>query len=179
MHPTLRRRRASLLRHAGRPRDALREQEAIVAGRARRADKARALHDAAVLLRRLGRPEDAIQRLDRAIDKYPDAARTRARAAGLRGSILEGLDRLREAERSYRFVVEKCRFEESEAIAAYDALALLALRRGDSRVARRWLRACIDTYGKRASKKDKKGAFLSRRLAKMKAPTAIARADSG
>ena len=176
-HPRLRRRRASLLRHAERLPEALAEHDAILAGRARRADKARALYDGAQLLRRLGRHEEAIKRLSRAIERYSDATRTRARASRLRGSIQEQLGRLRDAERSYRFVAEKCRFEEKEAIAAHDALALLALRNGDRRRANRWLNACLRTYGRRAAKKDKKGAFLSRQLAAMKAPSAIAAAD--
>ena len=90
--------------------------------------------------------------------------------------MLESAGRVAEAERAYRLVVEKCRFEEKEAIAAYDALALLELRRGRRARARRWVELCFRCYGKRAARGDKKAAFLGRQLAAMKAPVALAEA---
>jgi len=171
--PRLRRRRASRLKRVGRVRDARAEHDAIVAGRARRSDKARALVDGARLLED---KEAAVARLGEAIRRYPDVARMRAKAARLRGGLLEELGRPDEAEKSYRIVVEKCRFEEKEAIAAFDALALLELERGRIRHARRWIKRCFDTYEKRAARGDRKGAFLARRLGAMKAPAALAEA---
>jgi len=171
--PRVRRRRASLLKRVGRTADALKEYDAIVEGRARRADKARALVDGAELL---ADKEDAVRRLTRAVDGYPDESRTRARAARLRGSLLEDLGRTDEAARSYRLVVEKCRFEEKEAIAAFDALALLEIRRGRLDAAERWIRTCFRAYEKRAARGDRKGAFLGRQLGAMKAPQALAEA---
>jgi tetratricopeptide (TPR) repeat protein len=173
--PRVRRRRAALLKSAGRLREALAEHDAIVAGRSRRADKARALVDGARLV---ADRERAIERLDRAIDRFPDESRTRARAARMRGELLEGLGRPEEAARSYRLVVEKCRFEEKEAIAAFDALALLELRRGRPAQARRWIRRCFEAYEKRAARGDGKGIFLGRQLGAMKAPVELARAEA-
>ena len=173
--PRVRRRRASLLKSAGRTREALAEHDAIVAGRSRRADKARALVDGARLL---ADREKAVARLGRAIDRYPDEARTRAVAARLRGALLEDLGRPDDAARSYRLVVEKCRFEEKEAIAAFDALALLELERGRPAAARRWIERCLRAYEKRAARADGKGLFLGRQLGAMKAPAALARAES-
>ncbi|MHC4956043.1 MAG: hypothetical protein ACYTGZ_19535 [Planctomycetota bacterium] len=177
LHPKLRRRRASLLKHHGRLAEALIEHDAILDGRARRVDKARALFDGATILEASGKLDAAERRLKEAVDRYRDATRNRARAARKRGAILERLGRGDEAERSYRLVVEKCRHEEKEAIAAYDALALQSLRRGQPRRARRWLRECFDCYAKRAARGDKKGAFLGRQLAAMKAPLALAEAE--
>jgi hypothetical protein len=168
--PRVRRRRAAVLKNAGRLAEALAEHDAIVNGRARRRDKARALLDGARLLK----GNNAIARLDLALDRYADLVR--AEAALRRGALLAKLDRLDEAERSYRVVVEKCRGDEKEAIAAFDALALLELRRGRPDRARRWVRFCFATYEKRAARGDKKGAFLGRQLGAMKAPAALAKA---
>ena len=78
----------------------------------------------------------------------------------------------------------RARFEETYgrkpprvASLAYDALALQALRRGEPKRARRWIRACFDRYAKRAARGDKKGAFLGRQLAAMKGPVALAEAE--
>jgi tetratricopeptide (TPR) repeat protein len=171
--PRVRRRRAAVLKNAGRVAEALAEHDAIVAGRARRRDKARALLDGARLLRD---PERAVERLSLAMDRYADLVR--ARAALERGVALEKLGRLGAAERSYRIVVEKCRSDEKEAIAAFDSLALLELRRGRRGSARRWIRLCFTTYEKRAARGDRKGAFLGRQLGAMKAPAALAKASS-
>jgi tetratricopeptide (TPR) repeat protein len=107
--PRLRRRRAALLKHAGRPRAALAEYDAIVSGRARRKDKARALYDGARLLERAGDYGGAEKRLRRAIDDYGDVVRTRAKAALLLGQVFEKMARPREAERAYKYVVARCR----------------------------------------------------------------------
>jgi len=175
--PRLHRRRASLLRHAGKLDAALHEQDTILKGKADRRDRARALLDGAKLLESLGRLDRAELRLREAVDRYRDATRTCALAALRRGAILEKLKREREALRCYRFVVEKCRFEEKVAIEAYDALALHAVARQRPRDARRWLRACVRRYGKRAARGDKKGAFLGRQLGAMKAPAALAKLE--
>jgi hypothetical protein len=172
--PRVRRRRAALLVHAGRPRDALREHDLIVAGRARRKDKARALYDGAVLLEKGADFAAAEARLERAVDEFGDVIRIRGRAALARGRVLEKMARPEEAERVYRFVVAKCRDEVEAAISAYDALALLAIARKDARTAQRWLRECRDRFEKRATRGDKYGAFVSRLLAGMKAPAALA-----
>ncbi|MHC4973763.1 MAG: hypothetical protein ACYTG3_15670 [Planctomycetota bacterium] len=171
--PRLRRRRAALLKHAGRPRAALAEYDAIVSGRARRKDKARALYDGARLLERAGDYGGAEKRLRRAIDDYGDVVRTRAKAALLLGQVFEKMARPREAERAYKYVVARCRDEAEPAIAAYDALALLAIRQKKPRVARRWLRECFAQYEKRATRGDRYGAFVSRLLGEMRAPAAL------
>lgn len=177
--PRLRRRRAALLKHAGRPRAALAEYDAIVSGRARRKDKAGALYDGARLLERASDLGAAEQRLRRAIEDYADIVRVRAKAAVLLGRVLEKMARPKEAERAYRFVVARCRDEVEPAIAAYDALALLALREGKPRAARRWIRACFARYEKRATRRDRHGAYVSRLLGGMRAPSALAAADAG
>ena len=73
-------------------------------------------------------------------------------------------------------MVEKCRDEAEAVIAAYDALALLAIAGKDVREAHRWLRECRGRFEKRAARGDRYGAFVSRLLAGMKAPAALARA---
>jgi tetratricopeptide (TPR) repeat protein len=168
--PRLRRRRAALLKHAGRPRAALAEYDAIVTGRGRRRDKARALYDGARLLERASDFGAAEKRLRRAIDDYGDVVRVRAQAAFLRGRVLEKMARPKEAERAYRYVVTRCRDEAKPSIAAYDALALLAIRQQKPRVARRWLRECFGRYEKRATRGDRYGAFIGRLLRDMQAP---------
>ena len=171
--PRLRRRRAALLKHAGRPRAALAEYDAIVAGRGRRKDKAGALYDGARLLERASDFAGAEKRLRRAIDDYGDVVRVRAKAAFLLGQVLEKTARPAEAERAYRYVVARCRNEAEPAIAAYDALALLAIRQGKPRVAHRWLRECFARYEKRATRGDRYGAFIGRLLGGMRAPAAL------
>jgi tetratricopeptide (TPR) repeat protein len=176
--PRIHRRRASLLRHAGKLGAALREHEAILGGRADRMDRARALLDGARLLEAQGKLDEAETRLHEVVRRYRDATRTRAVAALRRGGILEKLKRDAEALRSYRLVVEECRFEEKVAIEAYDALALYAIAHARPRDAHRWLRACEGRFGKRAARGDRKGAFLGRQLAAMKAPVALAKLES-
>jgi tetratricopeptide (TPR) repeat protein len=176
--PRVRRRRASLLRHLGRTGAALREYDAIVDGRARRKDKARALVDGAKLLERAGDLAGAEKRLARVLDDYRSIVRTRADAAWRRGRVLESMGREREAERAYRFVVEKCRDQVKPAIAAYDALALLAVRAGDFRRAQRWLRRCRAEYEKRAARSDRFGAYVGRLLGDMKAPRELGKAQA-
>jgi tetratricopeptide (TPR) repeat protein len=171
--PRLRRRRAALLKHAGRPRAALAEYDALVAGRGRRKDKAGALYDGARLLERAREFAGAEKRLRRAIDDYGDVVRVRAKAAFLLGQVLEKTARPTEAERAYRFVVARCRDETEPVIASYDALALLAIRQQKPRVARRWLRECFARYEKRATRGDKYGAFVGRLLGEMRAPAAL------
>ncbi|MHC4135587.1 MAG: hypothetical protein ACYS0K_11440 [Planctomycetota bacterium] len=177
--PRLRRRRAALLKHAGRPRAALAEYDAVVAGRGRRKDKARALYDGARVLERASDFAGAEKRLRRAIDDYGDVVRVRAKAAFLLGRVLEKMVRPKEAERAYRYVVARCRDEAEPAIAAYDALALLAIRQEKPRVARRWLRECFARYEKRATRGDRYGAFVSRLLGDMRAPGELAGAGAG
>ncbi|MHC4224688.1 MAG: tetratricopeptide repeat protein [Planctomycetota bacterium] len=172
--PRLRRRRATLLKKEGRVKEALGEQDAIVRGRARRKDKARALYDGATLLERAKDFHNAEQRLRRALEEYPDITATRAKASLARGRVLEAMGRPKEAQKAYRYVVERCWDKAKEAISAYDALALLATREGRLDQARRWLKACTARYEKRASRGDRYGAFLSRRLGAMKAPRELA-----
>ncbi|MHC4930604.1 MAG: tetratricopeptide repeat protein [Planctomycetota bacterium] len=172
--PRLRRRRATLLRREGRAKEAIAEHDAILRGRARRKDKARALYDGAILLERAGDFDGAEQRLRRALEEYPDITGTRAKASLARGRVLEAIGRPKEAKRAYRYVVERCWDEAKEAISAYDALALLAIREGRLDQARRWLKACTARYEKRASREDRYGGFLSRRLGAMKAPRELA-----
>ncbi|MHC4548410.1 MAG: hypothetical protein ACYTEZ_06495 [Planctomycetota bacterium] len=168
--PRVRRRRASLLKHAGRAKEALAEHDAIVEGRARRKDRARALYEGARLLERAADFAAAERRLRRALEDYRDVVRVRADAALGLGRVLEKMARPQEAERAYRYVVEHCRDEAKAAIAAYDALALLALRQEKPRQARRWLRVCFQRYEKRALRGDRYGAFVRRLLAEMQAP---------
>ncbi len=175
--PRVRRHRATLLKGVDRPLDALKEHDAIVAGRARRKDKARALCDGAALLVRAGDLHGAERRLARAIDEYGDVANVRAEASLERGRLLCRTGRTRDAVACWLHVVERCRDEEKIAIEAYDELALLAIEEGDAREARKWLRACTDAFGKRAARDDKQGKFLSRQLGAMKAPQRLAGAE--
>lgn len=168
--PRVRRRRARLLVHAGRIRDALAEHDAILAGRARRKDKARALYDGAKLLVRAGDAHAADQRLRRACADYKDVSSVRGKALLLRADLLRKSGRVAEAAKLYERVTEVCRFEEKLAIRAYDALALMAIEAGDEMRARRWLRVCVQRYRKRAARGDRFGAYLSRLLGEMKAP---------
>ena len=174
--PRVRRRRATLLRLAGRPKEALAEHDRIVSGRARREDKARALYDGAMLLEKGADFAAAEARLARVLEEHKDDVRACAQAALARGRVLERMARPEDAKRSYRFVVEKCRDEAEAAISAYDALALLAIAEKDTRAAQRWLRECRDRFERRATRGDRYGAFVSRLLAGMKAPAALARA---
>ena len=176
--PRLRRRKASLLKRAERPREALEEYDRIVTGRARRKDKARALYDGARLLEKAADFAGAEARLRRAMDDFGDIIRTRAKASLALGKLLESQARTKEAERAYRHVVEKCRDQAKASIAAYDALALLALKRERPREAHRWLRACTKRYEKRATRDDKYGVLVSRLLGEMRAPRALAAAAS-
>jgi len=172
--PKVRRRRASLLATLGRVREALAEHDAIVEGRARRRDRSRALYDGAVLLQRAKDYAAAEPRLRRAIAEYPDVTSVRAKASLARGEVLEAMGRPRQAEKAYRYVVERCWDEAKVAIRAYDSLALLALGEKKPKTARRWLRACVKRYEKRAVRGDRYGAFLSRQLGAMKAPKQLA-----
>jgi tetratricopeptide (TPR) repeat protein len=174
--PLVRRRRATLLRLAGRPAEALAEYDRIVDGRARRKDKARALRDAAALLEKGGDFAAAEARLARVLDEYGDDVRERAEAAFRRGAVLQKMARPADAAKSYRFVVEECRDEAEAVIASYDALALLAIEGNDFGEAQRWLRECRDRFEKRAARGDRYGAFVGRLLAGMRAPAALARA---
>jgi tetratricopeptide (TPR) repeat protein len=174
--PRVRRRRATLLRLAGRPKEALAEYDRIVDGRARREDKARALRDGAALLEKGGDFAAAEARLARVLDEYGDDVRERAEAALRRGRVLERMARPADAAKWYRFVVEKCGDEAEAVIASYDALALLAIARKDFAEAQGWLRSCRKRFEKRATRGDRYGAFVSRLLAGMKAPLALANA---
>jgi tetratricopeptide (TPR) repeat protein len=174
--PRVRRHRATLLRFAGRPKEALEEYDKIVEGRARRKDKARALRDGAALLEKGGDFAAAEARLARVLDEYGDDVRERAEAALARGRVLEKMARPEDAAKSYRFVIEKCRDEAEAVIASYDALALLAIARKDLAEARRWLRDCRQQFEKRAARGDRYGQFVGRLLAGMKAPLALAKA---
>jgi tetratricopeptide (TPR) repeat protein len=171
--PYVRRRRADLLRRCGRVEEALREHDAIVAGPARRKDKARALCDGARILEKAGDFHAAEERLRRAVEGYPDVTSTRAKASLARGRVLEAMSRPAEARKAYRLVVERCRDRAKEAIAAYDALALLAIKEKDAKGARRWLKACTKRFAKRAARRDRFGAFLARQLGAMKAPAKL------
>ncbi|HEX5138436.1 MAG TPA: hypothetical protein VFY93_15790 [Planctomycetota bacterium] len=174
--PRVRRRRASLLRIAGRPKEAIAEYDRILDGRARRKDKARALRDAAALLERGGDFAAAEARLARVLDEYGDDIRACAAAGLARGRVLEKMARPADAAKCYRFVVEKCRDEAEAMIASYDALALLAIARKDLAEAEGWLRSCRKQFEKRATRGDRYGAFVSRLLGSMKAPAALAKA---
>ncbi len=174
--PRVRRRRATLLKLAGRPKEALAEHDRIVSGRARRKDKARALLDGALLLEKGGDFGAAEARLARVLEEHKDDIRACAESALARGRVLEKMARPEDARKSYRFVVEKCRDEAEAVISAYDALALLAISGKDLREAQRWLRECRDRFEKRATRGDRYGAFVSRLLAGMKAPLALAQA---
>jgi tetratricopeptide (TPR) repeat protein len=174
--PRVRRRRATLLRFAGRPKEALAEYDRIIDGRARRKDKARAFRDGATLLEKGGDFAAAEARLARVLDEHGDDVRECAEAALQRGRVLEKMARPADAAKCYRFVVEKCRDEAEAVIASYDALALLAIARRDFGEAQRWLRDCRQRFEKRATRGDRYGAFVSRLLADMKAPLALARA---
>lgn len=172
--PKVRRRRAGLLRLAGRPKEALAEYDRIVDGRARRGDKARALREGASLLEKGGDFAAAEARFARVLDEHGDDVRECAEAAVARGRVLEKMARPLDAARSYRFVVEKCRDEAEAVILSYDALALLALARDDHKEAHRWLRECRARFEKRASRGDRYGAFVGRLLGEMRAPAALA-----
>jgi tetratricopeptide (TPR) repeat protein len=174
--PRVRRRRAGLLKLAGRPKEALLEYDRIVSGRARRKDRAQALLDGGKLLEKGGDFAAAEARFARVVAEFGDDVRACAEAALARGRVLERMAKAEDARRCYRFVVEKCRDEAEAVISAYDALALLAIAEKDVREAHRWLRECRDRFEKRATRGDRYGAFVSRLLVGMKAPTALARA---
>jgi tetratricopeptide (TPR) repeat protein len=176
--PRIRRRRARLLERAGRPSEALREYDAIVEGRSRRKERARALYDGAVLLERGGDFLAAERRLRRIAEDYGDVTSVRGKAALARGRVLQAMARPKQAERSYRYVVERCWDDAKTAIAAYDALALMALSQDRPGRARRWLRACADRYEKRAARGDRYGAFVGRQLGAMKAPRRLAEKEA-
>jgi tetratricopeptide (TPR) repeat protein len=174
--PRIRRRRAALFVQASRYPEALAEHDAILKGRARRKDCARALFEGARVLERMKQPVAAIARLSRALDRYGDVSRVRARSALQKGVLLEAVGQRDAAANAYRIVVKKCRAQEKEAIAAFDALAVLALRNGDTKKAQRWIDACLRTYAKRATRGDKKGAFLGRQIGAMKSPVMLVKA---
>jgi len=174
--PRAHRRRAALFVLLGHGAEALREHDAIVDGVGSRYDKARALVEGAALHFREGAFAAAEERCRRAIDRYGDERSICAKAALERGRCLEKLSRPREAEASYRLVAEKHADQPKEAIAAYDALALLLVAEGDLERARAALRQCADRFGKEAAKGDRKGAFIGRLLGEMKGPEALAKA---
>jgi len=174
--PKIHRRRAALLVSGGRLAEALAEHDAIPKGRSRRRDCARALFEGAAVLERMKQPAAAVSRLSQVLDRYSDVSRMRARAALRKGVLLEALGRPTAAGEAYRLVVKRCRAQEKEAIEAFDALAVLAIRSGNAKQAQRWIDACLRTYSKRATRGDKKGAFLGRQIGAMKAPLMIAKA---
>jgi tetratricopeptide (TPR) repeat protein len=168
--PRVRRRKATLLRQEKRFNEALAEHDAIVAGRARRKDKARAIYDGASLLEKSGALQPSEERYAQAVKEYPDIDYVRAKASLARGRVLVRLQRGKEAEACWRHVVDRCGDHAKVAIDAYDRLALLAIARGDPKRARRWIYACVRRYEKRASRGDRYGAFLSRLMGDMKSP---------
>ena len=174
--PRVRRRRASLLKKEGRLREALEEQDRVLSGRSRRKDKAKALYDGARLLEKMERLKEASARYERAAAEYSDVDSTRAKAVLARGRVLERLGDDEQAERTYRFVVKKCSDEAQQAVEAYDRLALLEIRRGRIREAKRWIYSCIRRYERRAARGDKRGAYLSRLLGDMASPLALTKA---
>jgi tetratricopeptide (TPR) repeat protein len=179
--PRVRRRKATLLRQEKRYNEALAEHDAIVKGRARRKDKARALHDGAALLERAGALGPAEKRYARAVEEYGDVDYVRAKASLARGRVLLALKRGKEAEACWRHVVDRCGDHAKVAIDAYDRLALLAIQRKNPKRAQRWIYSCVKRYEKRAARGDRYGAFLSRLLGDMKSPhkltEALARRD--
>ena len=176
--PRLRRRRASLLKHAGRSVDALAEYDAIVNGRARRKDRARALVDGGKLLERSLDHVGAAARYRRAAEDYRDIVRVRAEATVRWGRMLEMFAKPKGAARCYRLVIDKCGDQAEWVIASYDALALMAVRASEPGRARRWLSRCVARFEKRAARGDKYGAFVARLLGAMKAPAALAAAGA-
>lgn len=174
--PRARRRRAALLQHLGRVRDAIAEHDAILAGRARRKDRARALYDGAMLLAKAGDLHGAERRLARVGEEYGDVSSTRGKALLARAALLRDSGRAKEAQRLFQQAVHDCRHEEKLAIEAYDALALMALDAGDPASARRWIARCMDRYRKRAERGDKFGDYVARLLGDMKAPARLASA---
>jgi len=173
--PRVRRRRAALLQHAGRLLDALGEHDAILAGRARRKDKARALFDGAVLLERGGDLHAAERRFLRAIEEFKDVDSVRGKAMLARAALLHKSGRTKAAVKAYRQVAHDCRHQEKLAIRAYDELALIAIGKGDRKGALRWLKACTSRYAERAARGDKFGDYLARLLGEMKAPALLGR----
>ncbi len=174
--PKVRRRRAALLKHAGRVRAALAEHDAILRGPARRRDRARALHDGAGVLQKGGDFTAAVKRCHRVVEEFGDLGSVAAQACLLEGRCHEAMMRPKRAGRAYRVVVERYHAEAKHGIAAYDALALLAIEARQPAQARRWLRACAERYEKRAARKDKRGEYLSRLLGEMKSPARLAAA---
>ncbi len=175
--PRVRRRRASLLKHAGRVCDALHEYTLIVQGRARRKDKARALRDLGKLLERAGDLPRAERYLKRALEDYSDQVRIRAECLLLLGKVKEQQNRPDVARTAYQLVIKKCKDHVKPAIEAYDRLALIELRAGRPDRARKWLRRCTNQYEKRATRDDKFGRYVANLLGKMKSPRAIAKAE--
>ncbi|MFQ5844475.1 MAG: tol-pal system YbgF family protein [Planctomycetota bacterium] len=174
--PKLRRRRASLLAHAGRVREALSEYDVILKGPASRYERARALRDSGKLLSRGGDYGRAVERFERVAARYRDIGSLAADALLRAGRCREAAAQPEAAERTWRRVVDRYRSEPKAAIAAYDALALQAIERRDAKGAERWLRRCMDRYAKRAARGDRRGVWLGRLLGEMKAPARLGEA---
>lgn len=170
--PRVRRRKASLLKREKRIEEALAEYDKILTGRARRKEKARALYEGARLLP----PKPAIKRLQRALAEYRDITANAAKSSLLLGKTYERLKRVSDAERAYRYVIDRCADEAKEAITAYDRLALLCIAHREPEQARRWLRTCVRRFEKRASRGDKYGGYISRLLGDMRAPRKLTEA---
>jgi tetratricopeptide (TPR) repeat protein len=175
--PKVRRRRAALLKRAGRVRAALAEHDAILRGPAQRRDRARALRDGARVLQKGGDFTAAVKRCRRVVEEFGDIGSVAAEACLLEGRCHEAMARAQRAGRAYRVVVERYHAEAKHGIAAYDALALLAIEARNPVQAGRWLQACAERYGKRAARKDKRGQYLGRLLGEMKAPARLAAAE--
>jgi hypothetical protein len=172
--PRARRRRAGLFLLLGHGREALAEHDAILRGPSARGDRARALVEGAAILAREGDFAAVEKRCRRAVEEYADERTWAAQAALERGRALVRLGRPREAEESFRLVHGRFGDEAKEAIASFDALALLLLSRGDPDRARALLRDCFERYAKEASGDGRRARYLSRLLGEMKAPSALA-----
>ncbi len=171
--PRLRRKRASLLRACGLLQEAVEEHDKIVAGPARRKDKARAWREGGALLLRNKNPVAAERYMRCAIEEFGDIIAERARALLALGSLLAARGETKEAERAWRAILKRCRDETKTVVAAYDRLALLAIAKGDKKRARRWLRECVQVFEKQAARDDRRGRYVARLLGEMKAPGAL------
>jgi len=172
--PKVRRRRAKLFQELGKVRDAIAEHDEVVNGRFSRYDRARALLEGAKIADKAGQAYAAALRCKQARERFGDEGSIVSKALLLEASCFEKMSRPKRAARLYAELVDKHSDRAKEAVAAYDALALMEIRAGRFDRARRWLRRCTKRYEKRAARCDRWGLHVGRLLGDMKAPRTLA-----
>ncbi|MEE8106179.1 MAG: hypothetical protein V3T86_11655 [Planctomycetota bacterium] len=172
--PKVRRRRAKVLQQLGKVREAIAEHDAVVTGRFSRYDRARALLEGAKIADKAGQAHVAALRCKQARERFGDEGSIISKALLLEAACFQKMSRPKQATRLYAELVDKHSDRAKEAVAAYDALALMEIDAGRLDRARRWLRRCAKRYEKRAARGDRWGLHVGRLLGDMKAPRALA-----